>query len=116
MEQQRRDARGSDGHSFREPARVSGPIGADESMRKDGSAAGGGLELFDHDFNDFGTAEDLDMLFNVDDLSRSVGPTTSFYISHRTSKIMRNTCRILRNGMKKGLQILTLKNSIFRVL
>ncbi|KAI3414164.1 hypothetical protein GPALN_011622 [Globodera pallida] len=71
VEQQRRgDVRASGGHSF-EAARHSGglPIGRDDEL---GQKRAGGLELFDNDFNDFGTAEDLDLLFNVDELSRDI--------------------------------------------
>ncbi|KAL3085094.1 hypothetical protein niasHS_010163 [Heterodera schachtii] len=73
VEQQRRgDIRASDGHSF-EAARQSGgqPIGKDDDFGQK-RADGSGLELFNNDFNDFGTAEDLDMLFNVDELNKDI--------------------------------------------
>lgn len=72
VEQQRRGDphTSAGGHSFAHP-RESSLLKEDGAPHKGGE----GFDLFgnDNDFNDFGTAEDLDLLFNTTDINRELG-------------------------------------------
>jgi hypothetical protein len=64
LEQQRGGSSGSGAPSFAHPRDSS--LMKETGLQKDKE----GFELFNNDFNDFGTAEDLDLLFNSTEMSR----------------------------------------------